>query len=126
MKRALLSIALLLACAAAHAENITLLPSTCGLNRYCLAVASDSAHEILIYATPALPAVHVLIDGVPYDAASGNSNLITALVLTNADTGAQIVLSCAFTGTRRYIGSGRGQHWVTAWTLSGGLIQTGD
>jgi hypothetical protein len=129
MIKVMVSLALLLAGVAAHAETINLDTSACGATRYCTAVYNDAtpAAGITIAANPSSPAVTVYIDGVAYSSPGGNAPdtlntpvAIVELTLTN-DAGEAIVLNATFYGKRVLHRSGH-NYWTRQWTLLDGTI----
>ena len=121
-----LLLASLLLSSSALADTVTLFPSGCANTRTCVAVANDQDADIAIYDQPSTPsgantAVYVIFDGVQFYSPFGNGSTIADLSLFDED-GRQIVLNATFSGNRHYVG-GRGGHWVTTWTLTGGSIE---
>lgn len=101
--------------------TITLSNSDFGTTKSCPDVHNDAGADIAIYANTTHPSVTVILNGVSYVAESGNANPIQNLTLS-ADGRPAIVLSASWSTFRTYVGTGRGQHWMTHWTLESGTI----
>ena len=111
---------LMMLAAPAMAETITLSAENCGHFRVCSNVPNDTTAVVSINANPAYTSVAVVLDGVTYTTATGNSSTITAMTLYAAD-GTSIVMDATFAYHRSLVRSGH-NFYVWYWELTGGDI----
>lgn len=109
----------------AMAEHITLSKTGgFGALKQFYSIPNDAKPVAVINLTESTSytSVYVTIDGKQYSSATGGgAGDNTNVVCTNAD-GTKITLNAHFSTYRTYSGSGRGQHWVTHYTLESGSI----
>jgi len=107
---------------AAQTETITLSQTGgFGALKQFYNVNNDAGRTINLILSTTYTSIYMTLDDVTCSAPTGNGNPIVNATLS-CDDGSLAILNAMFTTQRHYVGSGRGQHWVTTWTLSGGTI----
>jgi hypothetical protein len=108
---------------AAQAETLTLSETGgFGALKQFYNVNNDAGKTINLILSTTYTSIYMTIDGVTCSAPTGNGNPIVNATLS-CDDGGWAILNVTFITHRHYVGSGRGQHWVTTWTLNGGTIE---
>jgi hypothetical protein len=102
---------------AAHAETIPLVETTCGAVRNCNNVAADP-NDVDLFASTAYSTLTLYVNGVAY----AGPNTPSDVLLYSAD-GQWARLQAVFTTSRHLVRVGRGQRWVTTYTLTGGSVE---
>ena len=113
--------------AAQAAETITLYPSSCTSTRQCSNVANSDeqgvAHDVDLLASPSYTSIWLSIDGQVFTSPTGGgSGNISAVVLTDAQTGEQVVLTVNFRHWTTVNRSGH-NYYVQHWAIVDGTIQ---
>jgi hypothetical protein len=120
IKPYLAGITLCLCVVPAHAaETITFLGSPCDANRNCYPVLTDDPADLVqIYVAAAYPPT-IYVNAVPYygTISSGYSDINTTVTDVYGNQG---VLVATFSYYKTLVRSGRGQHYVTHWSITGG------
>lgn len=118
----LLVLALSVLIGRAQADTTELYTSGCANTRICINVGNSADVAIALYAMPSYPYVTLIVEGKSYFSATGNGEVISALLLTAQD-GSVLTLNATFSGYRHLVNSGRLHQWVTTWTLVEGAIE---
>jgi hypothetical protein len=115
MKHSLLILALL--GLAARAETIPLVETTCGAVRNCNNVAAEP-NDVDLFASTAYSTMTLYVNGVAYTGPNAPADVL----LYSAD-GQWARLQTVFSTTRHLVRVGRGQRWVTNYTLLSGSVE---
>jgi hypothetical protein len=119
MKKLLLVGALMLG--SAHAETITFLGSPCDANRNCYPVLTDDPSDLVqLYANPSFTQVTIYLNGTAFANPYGNAAEINTVVFDANGNPATLVVT--FASYKTQVRSGRGQYYVTHWSITGGSL----